>query len=787
MTTQSGKKYAGLLLLALVLISSGAFSQLTQTVRGKVVDQVLQQPLRGATVTIPAISKSALTAEDGSFRIAGVPVGNQQVTVSFIGYKNSFLDNIVVNSGKEVVLTISLEADADIQQQVEVVARSRKNKTINEMSLVSARAFTVEETQKYAAAVNDPLRMATSFAGVVTADDGNNEIIIRGNAPAGLLWRMEGVDIPNPNHFSMAGSSGGGISILSAQLLANSDFVTGAFSAEYGNALSGVFDLRLRKGNNENREFTAQAGVLGLNLAAEGPLMPFYNGSYLINYRYSTLQLLSKMGLDLGAGGATNFQDLSFNIYLPTARKGDFTIFGFGGLSDQKMEIEKDTLKWESESDRYGGVFRANTTAVGATHTIMLGDRTQLKSSVAWSYTKNEEDELYAQTANDRLNTMRNNYQTRKWILSSVVNHKFSARDHLRAGVIGNIMHYNFYLRARENPGDPVLERINTTDGTSTIQAYAQWHHKTRGKFSYQGGLHYLHLLLNNTASLEPRASVKFDADRKNSISFGYGLHSQIQPLGVYFAKTDHPENGNVYTNKNLKFTKAHHFVLSYGHAFNNRLRFKAEAYYQHLFNVPVSIYDSITFSTLNIRGEYISDELVNKGKGRNYGVDLSLEKNLGNNFYFLLNNSLYRSRYTAADGIERDTRFNGGYVTNFTGGKEIVLKEGKKTIGINVKLIYAGGFRNTPIDLDLSTARGYAVYVEKEAFTLQNPAYFRTDVRLSMKWNKRNLTSTLSLDMQNLTNRQNVYGTFYDPYKKKLIKAYQAGLIPVLNYKVEF
>src|SRR5690606_30430558 len=192
---------------------------------------------------------------------------------------------------------------------------------------------------KYAAAVNDPLRMATSFAGVVSADDGNNDIVIRGNSPAGLLWRMEGVDIPNPNHFSLSGSSGGGISILSAQLLDNSDFVTGAFAAEYGNALSGVFDLRLRKGNNEKREYTVQAGLLGLNVAAEGPLMPFYKGSYLVNYRYSTLQLLSKLGLNTGAGGVTNFQDLSFNIYLPTARLGDFTIFGFGGLSSSDQEI----------------------------------------------------------------------------------------------------------------------------------------------------------------------------------------------------------------------------------------------------------------------------------------------------------------------------------------------------------------------------------------------------------------------------------------------------------------
>jgi hypothetical protein len=163
------------------------------------------------------------------------------------------------------------------------------------------------------------------------------------------------------------------------------------------------------------------------------------------------------------------------------------------------------------------------------------------------------------------------------------------------------------------------------------------------------------------------------------------------------------------------------------------------------------------------------------------------MEKNLFNNFYFLLNQSLYQSKYTAKDGIERNTRFNGKHVTNLTTGKDIVLREGRKSIGINVKMIYAGGFRTTPIDLQASQVQGHAVFVEKEAFTLQNPAYFRTDVRLSMKWNRQNLTSTLSLDIQNVSNRENVYGQYYDAMKNRVVTSYQTGLIPVLNYKIDF
>ncbi len=771
----------------LLLSGSAAQAQYTQTVRGSVVDQLLQKPLEGATVSIPALNLSTLTGSNGSFRLSGVPLGVQQLVVSFSGYKPAVADNVIVNSGKEVVLTIPLELDIAEQQTVEIVARSKKNRPINDMSMVSARAFTVEETQKFAAAVNDPLRMATSFAGVVSADDGNNEIVIRGNSPAGLLWRMEGVDIPNPNHFSSAGSSGGGISILSAQLLGNSDFVTGAFSAEYGNALSGVFDLHLRKGNNEKREYTLQAGLLGLNVAAEGPFADLYKGSYLVNYRYSTLQMLTQLGLDLGAAGVTNFQDLSFNVYLPTAGKGDFTVFGFGGLSDQDMKVETDPSKWEEEGDRYGGAFKANTAATGITHSIALGDRTNLRSSAALSYTDNTYNEKYADDEGGVLNTHRNSYKTRKWILSSALSHQVNPQHSLRAGITTNLIQYNFYQRSRENPGEPVLERINNSDATQTLQAFAQWQYKASRRLTLQGGAHYLQLLLNNTYALEPRVSVRYELDPQNAVSLGYGLHSQIQGLGIYFARTADALGEPLYPNRDLSFTRSHHFVAGYGHAFSKTLRFRAELYYQHLFDVPVSIYDSLSFSTLNIHGDYITEALTNQGKGRNYGIDLSLEKHLSNDFYFLLNHSLYRSRYTASDGVERDTRFNGKWVSNLTGGRDVVLKDGKRTIGLHLKLLYTGGFRFTPIDLAGSLEKGYTVFREQEAFSLQNPAYFRTDLRLSMKWNRSRLTSTLSLDIQNLTNRQNVYGQYFEPLKGELRNIYQTGIIPVLNYKVEF
>src|SRR5678809_80824 len=413
------------LIIALSFLCMSAQAQYKQQLRGTVMDIMLQNPLPGATVTIPSLNYTAVTNEEGMFRFKDMPIGSYRITISYSGFKEATLENLVVNTGKEVVLTIAMENIVRTENEVIVRVNNKKNKPLNEMSAVSARAFTVEETQKYAAAVNDPLRMATGFPGVLAAEDGNNDIIIRGNTPTGLLWRMEGVDIPNPNHFSIAAGTGGGISILSAQLLSNSDFITGAFASEYGNALSGVFDLKLRKGNNERKEYTVQAGVLGLNATAEGPIMPFYKGSYLVNYRYSTLSLLNKMGVTL-TDGTTVFQDLSYNVYLPTKRSGTFSFFGFGGLSSDRQPAKPDSAKWEGEDDRFDDRFHSNTALTALTHTILLGQNTNLRSAIAYSYNANGDKVKYVEDNYDFTEVYEDDYKTKKWNISSSVNHPVS-------------------------------------------------------------------------------------------------------------------------------------------------------------------------------------------------------------------------------------------------------------------------------------------------------------------------------------------------------------------------
>lgn len=751
-------------------------AQTKQRIRGTVTDVQVKTPLAGATVVLNNGLRTTVTGSDGSFSFPELSIGTYTITVSYTGYAERTWENLALSSGKELVLNLDIEPSVQSQNEVVITAKSKRNRPINEMSLVSARAFTVEETQRYAAAVNDPLRMATAFPGVMAAFDGSNDIVIRGNSPSGLIWRMEGVDIPNPNHFSTAGSSGGGISILSSQLLSNSDFITGAFAAEYGNGTSGVFDLHLRKGNNEKREYSVQAGVLGLNLAAEGPIKTGYKGSYLVNYRYSTLQLLDKMGVDVGVG-ATDFQDFSFNVHLPTAKMGTFSFFGFGGLSSQKLDEEKDQSKWEEEWDRYRARFHANTGVAGLKHVIHVGSNTLLQHTLAYSHTDNGSDFKYRED-DGLLNPYHaDQYTNRKISFSSTVQHRMSAQSLLKAGITSEFRSFDFLQENRENKDQPYREVINATGNTNLYRAFAQWQFRFDDRLTLTSGVHGMFLALNNSGVAEPRAALQYKVGSRSTIGLGYGLHSQVQPLGVYF----------VEGNKELDFTKSHHLVASFQQTLSNNWKWKAEAYYQQLTDVPVSIYDTSSFSMINVQGDYVDEPVVNKGKGRNYGLELSLERYLYNGFYGMATVSLYDSKYTAANGKEYNTRFNGNYISTFIAGKEFEKQNRKKVWGLNTKVICGGGFMNTPINEEASKNAGYAIYDETRAFSVQNDPYFRIDLRVSLQWNYAKRSATLSLDLQNLTNRQNVDTQVFDRHTGKLETTYQAGMIPVLNYKIEF
>lgn len=322
-----------LLILILVPVLLPGQPVLYSTIRGTVLDKQSLAPLPGATVILMDSDPIRGTASDenGNFRLTMVPIGKHRLKATYIGYAPVVSDDIIVSSGKESQVTLLMQETAISVQEVEIRSDYMKYEPLNKMATVSVRSFSVDETFRFAWSYNDPARMAANFAGVTSGIDNRNDIIVRGNSPMGLKWRLDGMEIPNPNHFAAVGTTGGPVTVLNNNLLTNSDFFTGAFPAEYGNVLSGIFDMRMRNGNNEKHEFWFGLGWNGIEFGSEGPFSKKSGASYIVSYRYSLLELISYAGITTGT--IQFYQDLNLKITLPAKKAGTFTLTGIGGLS----------------------------------------------------------------------------------------------------------------------------------------------------------------------------------------------------------------------------------------------------------------------------------------------------------------------------------------------------------------------------------------------------------------------------------------------------------------------
>ena len=776
-------------ILSLFIFSNSVNAQTpTQTVKGVVIDVDSEMPIIGATIillgTDPIIGVT--TDVDGIYKFESVTIGRHSFRIISMGYEDVYLKEISVESGREVVLNVSMKENAFKLDDVVVVASDDRNEAINQMAIISANQISIESTSRIAAGINDPGRTVQSLAGVATTSDATNELVIRGNSPRGMLWRMEGIEIPNPNHFSSEGGSGGGVSALSTQVLANSDFIVSAFPAEYGNAISGVYDLKLRKGNFEKREYAVQVGVLGIQVAAEGPFKKGSQASYLVNYRYSTFSLLNEaIGATIG-GSIPTWQDLSFNIYLPTKKAGSFSIWGLGGNSLYEDRAVQDSSQWKYNSDARQEVSKNSLMIVGLTHNYLFeNNKTYIRTTLSNSYTNN----LFVRDTLDYdykpYTTLDLSYKYSTIGVNSFVNHKFNSKNLVRVGVSTFIRLYNIKTYDAFSSVGELEEEGNT----NSYESYIQWKHRVTNDFEVISGLHSTYLALNNKYTIEPRLGLKWSVNKKNTLSFGIGMHSKTEPVSVYLWEEHLPDGSLIKPNTNLDFTKAVHFVLGHNWIFAEDFRLKTEVYYQHLYSVPIDANDTTgTRSSLNFRTRIDNSLLTNDGSGKNYGVELTLEKFFSNNWYGLFTTSLFNSKYTMPGFEERNTLFNSNFIYNVVAGKEFEFGDNNQNIfGLNLRTTWRGGYRSVPYNLEESINQSKPVYDYNNSYEERLPDYYRIDFGINYSINKANKVWKISVDIQNLTNAKNVDRQYFDSETNEIVNVYFQGITPIVNLILEF
>lgn len=801
-------------------------AQATQTLRGRVVDKESKFPLFGATVLITDLGKGDLVDTAGVFRLTRIPVGRHTVRVALVGYKTVLLNDIIIDAGREKLLDVELEEE--IRQLAAVTVRTqRTGEARNEMAVVSARQFSVDETNRYAGSRGEPARMASNFAGVQGADDSRNDIVIRGNSPQGVLWRVDGISIPNPNHFAIAGTSGGPVSIINNRYLANSDFFTGAFPAEFGNTIAGVFDLKLRNGNNERHEKMVQFGFLGTEAMVEGPLSKKSKSSYLATYRYANLGLFNKLGIDIGTQAVPSYQDGFFRLNFPLQSRngepgGNLSLWAFGGISTvniliSQQEVKDRTIFGQNDRDQY---YTSKMGVAGLTYTKPLNRQTFLKATLAVSGNSQDANHNYLFLRKDPkgLPVVQNSryvvdslrpildyrFSEMRYSLSTFVNHKLSARATLKAGLNTDLYHFRAFdsVRTFSNINStlftPWRTRWNTNEVFALVQPYVTYRHYLTENLTLTAGLNALWFTLNTNSlsPIEPRLGLSWNLPNRQKISLAAGLHSQIQPVYAYFYgdNLSRRTNPDQLLNRSMGLTKSWHYVANYQRLVGSNIRILLEGYYQRLFNIPVEQTRS-SFSMVNTGAAFsrvFPGALTNTGTGRNYGVELTVEKFFSNHYYFLLTGSLFDAKYTGSDGVLRNSDFNGRYAFNALFAREFVFR--RSLLNLGFKYTATGGRWYGPVDERASRLNQEIVFQSAGRNTLQFVPYRRFDLKIDYKINRvlanqRGLTHTISFDLVNVLGIKNILSLSYAPQPDgSFIKQeYQLGFLPIFLYRVDF
>ncbi len=815
-----------LLSVFFVLISPDVSAQ-TSTVSGTVLDSEALYPLPGAYVQISTLEGFMTPTDmDGRFSFDDVPIGRHVVKLSFMGYESRTIDGVVLVSGRPVVLEVKMSESVFSIAAAEVTA-TQTGEVMNEMATVSARAFTVEETDRYAGSRGDPARMASNFAGVQGADDSRNDIVVRGNSPSGVLWRIEGVDLTNPNHFSVPGTGGGPVAIINNKTLANSDFFTAAFPAEFGNSTAAVFDLKLRNGNQDHWHGSAQLGFLGTEVLLEGPLNRDKRSSLLVNYRYSTASIFSAVGIDIGTSAVPKYQDGSFKLFTPTKGGGSLSFWGIGGNSNVDILISNQVapernIYGDNDRDQY---FRTGTGMMGLTHTQPLNSRSYIKTTLAVS--RDRQDSNHDYVTRDLLitdiDTTYTNIQTSplmtygfvkdRLALAVHANHKLEPKTGtatLRMGLNTDLMMWSFQDSIRAFTDEPDSlgawgRRWDADMKGALIQPFIQLKRRPNEALTWTAGLHAMVDTRSGASSLfEPRLGMQWVSKGGTVWSAGSGLHSQIQSPYIYASATTTEVSGQLnMPNQELGFTRSIHNVIGVTRKLSDLWTLKMEVYHQHLFEIPVADLSTEwganngSYSLINAGGGFsrlFPDTLLNEGTGRNMGVEMTLSRAFREGWFMLLTASVFDAKYTGADDVSRNTDFNGKYSWNFLASKEWKLSP---SLGLvtGLKATMAGGRWYGPVDDDASLAQREIIFIDQDRNTQQFDDYFRLDIKTNLTWNRPETTWELGIDFVNILGTENILKLTYapdemdqdDPDYSPVRQEYQLGFLPIFFLRIDF
>lgn len=792
------KRFLSLVCLLFFFVAA-AYSQ-GYTIKGRVIDRLSRQPIEYANVLVVGGNNNgvgAATDMDGNFVIEKVKPGICQLSVSYLGYKSVVTPDYII-SATTPFIEIEMDEDSNTLEGV-VVRPNRFNKTIE--SPVSMKVIGLREIEKSPGSNRDISRIVRSYPGVSFSPIGyRNDLIVRGGGPSENRFYMDGIEIPNINHFATQGATGGPVSIVNADLIREIKFYTGAFPANRSGALSSVLDFSLQDGNPDKQTFKATVGASELSLSGSGHLGK--KTTYLFSVRQSYLQFLFDV-LDLPF--LPNYIDAQVKVKTRFSDTDELTFLALTGIDKMKLNTDED-----SESAQYIlsylPTIEQETFTVGATYRHYAGKHVQT-FTLSHNYLNNKNikyrnnDESSEDNLTLRLRSLEQKTSFR------AENRSYLGNWTMREGVELNYSSYTNNTWQRLFTDVPVISDYNTDLGLFSWGLFALADYTSPDKkLTASAGLradaaNYAAQTKRVWEQLSPRVSISYALNEMWSISGGSGIYYQLPPYTALGFKNSE----GVWVNKGLDYMRVIGANLGFDWRWRDRWIVSVEGFYKGYGDVPLSIRDQVPLTCKgNDYGTSGDEALVSSAEGRAYGLETMIQWNIPDKLNLTGSFTLFKSEYrNNSSSPYIASAWDNRFVLNLSGTYDF-----PKHWSVGAKLSCIGGSPYTPYDVEKSSlveawdAQGRPYYDYDAYNTGRLDAFAQLDLRVDKDFYFKKWRFGVYLDLQNITGSKLKQpdalmstGVIENPeaphsvqrYVMKTVKQESGTILPTIGLTVEF
>lgn len=763
-----------------MFLESPAFGQ-TGGIRGEVRDAETGMSLAGANVIVRSAEsgdrsnstengdvRGAAADGEGRFLIEGLPAGGYSIRITFIGYEPRTITDVIVRPGRITSIEAALNSSTYSAEEVEVTAGYF---TAVKAEDVSVAAFSGEEIRRSPGSAGDVSRIMMVLPSVAKVNDQSNSLIVRGGSPLENAFFIDGIEVPNINHFPSQGSSGGPLGLIPVDLIRDVTFSAGGFPARYGDRLSSVMDISFRDGDREGILGQADLNFTGFGGLLEGPMGE--NGSWILSARRSYLDLLVS-AIDMGTSVAPKYGDAAMKLAYDLSPAHRLSLLGL--WSDDHNNPDAETAA-ENDMQYYGEQNIYNYTG-GMSWRALWNEKTF--STTSLSYTGMIFDEQFLKTGSGVPLLLNDSRES--WVqLRSETRWKIASTLSLEAG--GDVKalsnrYDNRYGAVPDELGNPQPEFLFQRDASATQSGLFATALLTPFEgVTVSAGLRAQHTQWNDRVALQPRATLAFQLSELTSVSVAGGLYTQALPL-LLLAQDE--------ANRALENPRALHGVLSFSQLLSESTRLTLEGYVKEYDRFPIDADQPGLFliDEMNYRYGFFMPhgKLSSTGKASSRGVELTLQKKLAQDFYGIASASYSASRYTDAAGVERSRVYDNRLLFSIEGGYKPSAEW-----EFSLRWIYAGGAPYTPMDVEASLAARQEVLDASRINAERHPDYHSMNVRVDRRFHFDRSALVIYISVWNAYNRKNVAGYIWDDANQRVKTLYQWGLLPIFGIEWEF